>query len=59
MTDKEKLDQRNILDKALKESFKKMLDLKKKLGQPIVTSDSDGNPMVISAEEAEKMICND
>lgn len=59
MTDKEKLDQRNILDKALKESFKKMLELKKKLGQPIVTSDSDGNPMVISAEEAEKMICND
>lgn len=59
MTDKEKLERRNILDKALKESFKKMLELKKKLGQPIVTSDSEGNPMVISAEEAEKMICND
>lgn len=59
MTDKDKLEQRNILEKALKESFKKMLELKKKLGQAIVTSDSDGNPMVISAEEAEKMICND
>ncbi|MDE6278421.1 MAG: hypothetical protein K2M05_00455 [Paramuribaculum sp.] len=59
MSDKDKLAQRNILDKALKESFKKMLDLKKKLGQPIVTSDKNGNPIVISAEEAEKLVCNE
>ncbi|MBD5358225.1 MAG: hypothetical protein HDR88_14740 [Bacteroides sp.] len=59
MSDEDKLNQRHILDKALKESFKKMLELKKKLGQPIVTSDSEGNPIIISAECAEKIICND
>lgn len=59
MSDKDKLNQRNILDKALRESFNKMLELKKKLGQPIVTSDAEGNPIVISAEEAEKIVCND
>lgn len=58
MSGKDKLKQRNILDKALRDSFKKMLELKKKLGQPIVTSDKEGNPVVISAEEAEKIICN-
>lgn len=56
MSDKDKLNQRYILNEALKESFKKMLDLKKKLGQPIVTSDSDGNPVVISAEDAERIV---
>lgn len=59
MSDKDKLKQRNILNEALKESFRKMLELKKKLGQPIVTSDSEGNPMVITAEEAEKIVYND
>lgn len=59
MTDNDKLNQRNILDKALKESFKKMLKMKKKLGFPIVTSDSQGNPIVISATEAEKLAYND
>lgn len=59
MSEKDKLNQRNILNEALKESFRKMLELKKKLGQPIVTSDSEGNPIVISAEEVEKIVCND
>lgn len=59
MSEKDKLNQRNILNEALKESFRKMLELKKKLGQPIVTSDNEGNPIVISAEEAEKIVCND
>ncbi len=59
MSDKDKINQRNILNEALKESFKKMLELKKKLGQPIVMSDGEGNPIVISAEEAEKFVCND
>ena len=59
MSDKDKLKQRNILNEALKESFRKMLELKKKLGQPIVTSDNEGNPIVISAEEAEKIVCSD
>ncbi len=59
MSDKDILNQRNILNEALKESFRKMIELKKKLGQPIVTSDSEGNPIVISAEEAEKIVYND
>ncbi len=59
MSDKDKVNQRNILNEALKESFRKMLELKKKLGQPIVTSDNEGKPVVISAEDAEKIICKD
>ena len=59
MSDEDILNQRNILNEALKESFRKMIELKKKLGQPIVTSDSEGNPIVISAEEAEKIVYND
>lgn len=55
MSDKDKIEQRNKLNEALKESFKKMLELKKKLGQPIVTSDNNGNPVIITAEEAEKL----
>ncbi len=55
MTKEEMIKQRELLNKALKESFRKMLDLKKKLGQPIVTSDGKGNTIVISAEEAEKL----
>ncbi len=59
MSEKDKLDQRQILNEALKESFNKMLALKKRLGQSIVTSDGEGNPIVISAEEAERIVCND
>ncbi len=32
MSEQDKLNQREILNKALKESFRKMLELKKKLG---------------------------
>ncbi|MBD5312438.1 MAG: hypothetical protein K2J29_09690 [Muribaculaceae bacterium] len=59
MSAKNNIDNRQILNDALKESFKKMLDLKKRLGQSIVTTDSQGNPIVISAEEAEKLIGDD
>lgn len=47
------------MNEALKESFNKMLALKKKLGQSIVTSDRRGNPIIISAEEAENIICKE
>lgn len=40
MAGKDTLNQQNMLEKVLEESFKKMLELKKKLGQPIITSDS-------------------
>ncbi len=59
MLDKDKLSQRKILNDALKDSFRKMLELKKKLGQPIVTTDGKGNPIVITVEEAEKLVGND
>lgn len=59
MSDKEKLIQREILNEALKNSFRKMLDLKKKLGQPVVTADGNGNPIVITAEEAEALVYGD
>ena len=53
MSEKEIIEHRNLLDRALKESFFKMLELKRKLGLPIVTSDISGKAIVISAEEAE------
>lgn len=56
MSEKDKINQRKILNDALIESFRKMLELKKKLGQPIVTSDGKGNPVVITAEEAENIV---
>lgn len=59
MSEKDRLEQRIILNQALKDSFRKMLDLKKKLGQSIVTSDDNGNPITISAEEAEKIVYGD
>lgn len=59
MSETDKLNQREALNEALRASFRKMLELKKKMGQPIVTTDGNGNPIVITAEEAEKLICDD
>lgn len=59
MSEKDKINQRDILNKALKESFRKMLDVKKKMGHPVVTSDSNGNPVILTAEEAQKLVDND
>ncbi len=56
MSDKDMINQRNILNEAMKESFRKMLEIKKRMDQPIVTSDCDGNPIVLTAEEAEKLL---
>ncbi len=55
MSEQEKIARRNLLNEALKDSFFKMLELKKKLGQPIVTTDGNGHTIVISAEEAERL----
>ena len=44
------------LQEGLKESFYKMLALKEKLGQPIVTSDENGEVMILSAQEAREYI---
>ena len=59
MSEKDKIKQRKILNDALKESFLKMLELKKKLGQQIVTTDANGNPILITADEAERIMRND
>lgn len=42
------------LNKGLKESYEKMLQLKMKLGQCVVISDCEGKPLTISAEQAWK-----
>ena len=55
MSEKEKIELNDKLNKALKESYYKMIDLKKKLGQTVIISDGHGNPIEVSAEEAERI----
>ena len=56
MSEKEKLELSDKLDKALKESYHKMIDLKKKLGQTVIISDGHGHPIEVTAEEAERIV---
>ena len=37
------------------ESYHKMIDLKKKLGQTVIIADKNGKPIEVSAEEAERI----
>ena len=53
MSEKEKIELNDKLNKALKESYHKMIDLKKKLGQTVIIADKNGMPIEVSAEEAE------
>ncbi|MDE6561486.1 MAG: hypothetical protein K2K75_08910 [Muribaculaceae bacterium] len=55
MSKEEQLEMREILNKALKESYHKMIDLKKKLGQTVIIADGNGQPIEVSAEEAERI----
>lgn len=55
MSEQEYIEFNERLNKGLKESFYKMLELKRKLGQEVVTCDEHGNTIVISAEEAWEM----
>lgn len=59
MTIEDKKRQGELLEKAMKESFRKMLEQKKKLGQSIVTSDGQGHPITLTAEEAERLVYGD
>ena len=52
MSEQERRELSERLQKGLKESFFKMLELKRKLGQDVVTCDAQGNTIVISADEA-------
>ena len=53
MSEKEIIELSDKLNKALKESYYKMLDLKKKLGQTVIISDGHGKPLEVTPEEAE------
>ena len=55
MSKEEQLEMREILKVALKESYHKMIDLKKKLGQTVIITDENGCPIEVSAEEAEML----
>ena len=52
MSKEDLIKQRNQLNKGLKESYEKMLQLKMKLGQKVVISDCDGKPLTITADQA-------
>ncbi len=53
MSEQEQIALSEKLNKALKDSYYKMIDLKKKLGQRVIIADKNGNPIEVSAEEAE------
>ncbi|MDE6480476.1 MAG: hypothetical protein K2L45_09415 [Muribaculaceae bacterium] len=55
MSKEEQLEMREILNKALQDSYHKMIDLKKKLGQTVIIADKNGMPIEVSAEEAERI----
>ena len=55
MSEKEIIELSDKFNKALKESYYKMLDLKKKLGQTVIISDGHGNPLEVTPEEAEML----
>lgn len=55
MSEQENKNLKINLELGLKAAFEKMLKLKKQLGQPIVTCDSEGNTIIISADEAWKI----
>ena len=55
MSETEKIELSDKLNKALKESYHKMIDLKKKLGQTVIITDKNGSPIEVSAEEAERI----
>ena len=55
MSETEKIELSDKLNKALKDSYHKMIDLKKKLGQTVIITDKNGRPIEVSAEEAERI----
>lgn len=55
MSENERIEFNEKLNKALKDSYHKMIDLKKKLGQTVIISDKNGQPLEVSAEEAERL----
>ena len=52
MSDKEKLDIIETLDKGLEQSYENLLRRKAALGQDMVFADENGQPRIVSAREA-------
>lgn len=52
MSEEERIELSKRLEEGLKISFERMLRRKQLLGESIVTSDGNGNPITISADEA-------
>ena len=52
MSDKEKLDIIETLDKGLEQSYENLLRRKAALGQDMVFADENGQPRIIPAREA-------
>lgn len=52
MSEQEKINLYTRLSEAMSRATKTMLERKAKLGESVVISDSDGKPLVISANEA-------
>ncbi len=52
MSEQERINFKKRLNEGLRLSFERMLQKKQMLGESIVTCDSNGNPITISAEEA-------
>lgn len=52
MSEKEKLILAENIKRGLSKATLKMLELKMKLGEPVVISDEKGMPKVVSAKEA-------
>lgn len=52
MSEQERIELREKLNKGLEESYEKMLLLKMKLGQDVVIGTLDGTPITLTAEEA-------
>lgn len=52
MSDKEKLNLIDKLDKGLKQSYENLLRRKAALGQDMVFADENGQPIIVPAREA-------
>lgn len=55
MSEQEKIALFRKLQEGFELSTRKMLERKIKLGESVVTADSNGNPIILSAEEALKI----
>lgn len=52
MSEQEEIKLFDRIKEGIISAQKKMLERKAKLGEPVVIADSDGQPLVVSAEEA-------